>query len=216
MNYQNIYNKDYFSGKNSFFYKLGYGNYAKLYFDNLFKPLNPYINTLTTGKVLDVGCAYGFLLQRFPSSFKKFGIDVSEYAITVAKKRLPSETFIALGAEDTLPFPEETFDMVICNDVLEHLMNPANALENIMKVLKKDGILYITTPNMNLIRKKIFHYADKKEHHVSLFSHKDMLNLLQKIGFRIIQHWTFATFTLFFFARFKSSAGTESAYICTK
>jgi len=216
MHYEQIYNKDYFSGKTSFFYKLGYGNFAKLYFDNLFKPLTPYIDKIKTGKVLDVGCAYGLMLKRFPASFEKFGIDVSEYAIHMAKKRFPSMTFRVSNAEDALPFPEETFDIVICNDVLEHLECPAKTLENIMKGLKKGGVLYINTPNLNFIRKKIFQHADKKEHHVSLFSHNDMLHLLQRIGFRIVQHWTFVTFTVFFFAQFKSNTGTESAFICMK
>ena len=120
------------------------------------------------------------------------------------------------NAEDALPFPEETFDIVVCNDVLEHLEHPAKALENIMKGLKRGGVLYINTPNLNFIRKKVFHHADKKEHHVSLFSRNDMLNLLQRIGFRIVQHWTFVTFTVFFFAQFKSNTGTESAFICMK
>jgi len=85
-----------------------------------------------------------------------------------------------------------------------------------MKGLNKGGILHINTPNLNFIRKKIFQHADKKEHHLSLFSHNDMLNLLERIGFKIIQHWTFVTFTVFFFAQFKSNAGTESAFICMK
>lgn len=103
MDYKKIYNKGYFSGKNSFFYKLGYGNFAKFYFDNLFKPIKSYINKMSSGKVLDVGCAYGFMLERFPDSFKRFGVDVSEYAISVAKKRLPSAVFAVSDAEKKSP-----------------------------------------------------------------------------------------------------------------
>jgi 2-polyprenyl-3-methyl-5-hydroxy-6-metoxy-1,4-benzoquinol methylase len=216
MDYQKIYNKDYFSGKTSFFYKLGYGNFQKFYFDNLFNPLKPYINKITSGKVLDVGCAYGFMLERMPDSFEKFGVDVSEYAISIAKKRLPSAVFVISDAEKSLPFQEETFDVVICNDVLEHLENPAMALENIKKVLKKGGILYINTPNLNSFRKKILGFADKKEHHISMFSHKNLLDLLGTGGFKVEKHWTYVNFTYFFFIKFNSNIGTESAYVCVK
>lgn len=216
MDYKKIYNKDYFSGKNSFFYKLGYGNFAKFYFDNLFKPIKPYIDKMSNGKVLDVGCAYGFMLERFPDSFEKFGVDVSEYAISVAKKRLPSAVFAVSDAEKRLPFQEDTFDTIICNDVLEHLENPAVALENIKRVLKKGGILYINTPNLNLFRKKVLGFADKKEHHMSLFPHKKLLDLLERVGFKVEEHWTYINFTYFFFLKFVSNVGTESAFICSK
>lgn len=216
MDYQKIYNKDYFNGKNSFFYKLGYGNFQKFYFDNLFKSLKPYINKITSGKVLDVGCAYGFMLERFPDSFDKFGVDVSEYAINIAKNRLPSVAFTVSNVEDSLPFQKESFDIIICNDVLEHLENPAVALENIKRVLKKGGILYINTPNLNSFRKKVLGFADKMEHHISMFTHQELLELLEKVGFKVEKHWTYINYTYFFFIKFNSNTGTESAFICKK
>ena len=73
MDYKTIYTKDYFNGKNSFFYKLGYGNFAKFYFNSLFRQLQPHLKNLESGNILDVGCAYGYMLQRFPSTFKKLG-----------------------------------------------------------------------------------------------------------------------------------------------
>ena len=73
MDYKTIYTKDYLNGKNSFFYKLGYGNFAKFYFNSLFRQLQPHLKNLESGNILDVGCAYGYMLQRFPSTFKKLG-----------------------------------------------------------------------------------------------------------------------------------------------
>ncbi len=90
MDYKKIYTQDYFSGKDSFFYQFGYGRFAKFHFNNLFKPLKIYIQRLETGKVLDVGCAYGLMLEKFSDTFEKFGIDISDYAILEAKKRLPN------------------------------------------------------------------------------------------------------------------------------
>ena len=214
VDYKKIYTQDYFNGKNSFFYKLGYGRFAKFYFDNLFKSLRPYLKKITTeGRVLDVGCAYGFMLERFPDVFEKFGIDISDYAIREARKRLPGVTFKIGNVEDELPFPEASFDIVICNDVIEHLENPDGALKNISKVLDRDGILFIKTPNLNWFRKKFFAYADKKEHHISMFSRQTLSDLLVECGFKIIDRWTFTIFPVFFL-KFKSKLGIEQLFIC--
>lgn len=214
MDYKKVYTEDYFSGKTSFFWKFGYGKLGNFYFNNMFKPISKHPKKIKAGRVLDVGCAYGFMLQRFPDSFQKFGVDVSEYAISVAKKRLPLATFKIKGAEEKLPFKKNFFDIILLNDVLEHLENPEVALKNIRKILKKGGILYITTPNLNDIRKNIFKYADKKEHHISLFSHSDLISLLKNRSFKIIERWTFINFLVYL--RFKSNIGTESGFICRK
>ncbi len=216
MDYKKIYTRDYFSGKDSFFYSLGYGKFSQFYFRNLFNPLKSYVQELKQGRVLDVGCAYGFMLQKFPDSFEKFGIDISEHAIAEAKKRLPGATLQVAGAEDALPFPENFFDIVICNDVLEHLENPRAALKNIRCVLKTDGILYLNTPNLNWLRKKVFAYADKREHHISLFPHHALCKLLVQIGFTLVDHWTYTSIPIFIFMRFRSNIGHESAFICRK
>ena len=216
MDYKKIYTEDYFSGKDSFFYSLGYGNFSKLYFGHLFEPLKAYVQEIGRGKVLDVGCAFGFMLEKFPKTFTKFGIDISEYAISRAKKRLPGATLQVAGAEEAFPFPENYFDVVTCNDVLEHVEHPRLVLESVRKVLKPNGILYLNTPNFNLLRKKVFAYADRKEHHISLLPHKDLYNLLVEVGFTVVDHWTYTSIPVFFFIRFRSNAGHESAFICKK
>lgn len=216
MDYKKVYTENYFSGKDSFFYSLGYGNFQKTYFKNLFRQLKPYLKDIKQGKVLDVGCAYGFMLQKFPGSFEKFGVDISEHAIAEAKKRLPDAILNVAGAEDVLPFPEYFFDIVICNDIIEHLENPRTALENIKNVLKKDGVLYLNTPNYNWLRKKLFAYADRKEHHISLLPHKTLFNLLTEVGFNVIDQCTYTTITFFFITKFHSNSGHEQMFFCKK
>ncbi len=216
MDYKEIYTEKYFKGKGSFFYLFGYGRFQKFYFKNLFKPLKPYLKEIKRGRVLDIGCAYGFMLQKFPESFEKFGIDISDYAISKAKQRIPGAALIAQEAEKDLPFEKDFFDIVICNDVIEHLENPTLLLNNIRRVLKTNGIFYINTPNANWLREKIFSRADEKEHHISLFSHKNVLDLLKGLGFNVIDHWTYINIAFPSFIKFRSNIGTESAFICTK
>jgi 2-polyprenyl-3-methyl-5-hydroxy-6-metoxy-1,4-benzoquinol methylase len=215
--YQQIYNEDYFNGKSSFFWMGGYGGYGLLgknYFNNLFRPLTPYLITKRGATVLDIGCAYGFMLERFPQNYRKFGVDVSAHAISVAEKRLPEGVFKVAGIESRVPYKKDFFDTIICNDVLEHLEKPKKALEQMWLSLRPRGILYLTTPNYNFLRKTLFVYPDKKEHHISLLPHQQLLDLLSEIGFKVIDHWTF--FHLGLYLRRDSNTGVESAIIARK
>ena len=53
--------------------------------------------------------------------------------------------------KDQLPFEDSSFDLVILSEVLEHLYNPFNAINEAVRVLRKDGLLYVSTPF-------VFHY----------------------------------------------------------
>jgi len=212
--YKKIYTKAYFHGEKSFFYKLGYRDFRH-YFNNLFKPLKKHNNEFKAGNVLDVGCAYGFMLKRFPDNFTLYGIDISEYAILRAKKIVPQAVLKVGNIEEGLPFNNNFFDIVCFNDVIEHLRNPQKALLNIKNILKTNGLLYITTPNLNLFRKTIYFYADKKEHHISLFARKKLIKLLKFLEFEILEEGTY--FSGFIPAiRLKNNIGPETFIICKK
>lgn len=212
MNYKKIYDKSYFDGKNSFFYKLGYKRVAKFHLYNLFKNFQSHIKHMRHGRVLDVGCAYGYMLRNFPDSFEKFGVDVSNHAINMAKTICADATYFVGGAEDPFPFPDHFFDVITCNDLLEHLENPAEALKNIKKILKKNGILYISTPNLNWFRKHVMSAADRMEHHISMMSHADLKSLLVRTGFQLIENKTFFP-AIFTRIKFSSNIGIESLFV---
>lgn len=215
MDYKQIYTQDYFSGKTSHFYAFGYGRFQSRYFHNLYQPLIPYLAGLKRGNVLDVGCAYGYMLSRFPSKFQLYGIDISDHAIREAKKRIPSGIFRVREAEKKFPFPSRFFDIVICNDVIEHLVHPSIALKHILTVMKPGAILYLNTPNLGWLRKTFFAGADKKEHHISLQSHTGLFRMLRDTGFTIERHWTYTNcFNLFMVPSWYF--GPESVYICRK
>ena len=216
--YKQTYDKNYFNGNKSFFWKAGYGGYGRFsarYFDNLFRPIVPLLPQLpTNARVLDIGCAYGFMLERFPTGFQKYGTDVSKHAISEAKKRFPDYHFAVGDAEQTFPFKPNYFDLIICNDVLEHLEQPQLLLRNAYKILKPGGLLYLTTPNFNLPRKLLFTLPDRLEHHISLFPHQKLLTLFRKEKFTIVNHWTFIN--LFIYLRCNGNCGVESAVVASK
>lgn len=214
IDYKKIYTEDYFNGKNSFFYQMGYGKLnANYFYNNLYRPLAPYVKKKKTGRVLDMGCAYGFVLQRFPKSFDRYGLDISKFAVEEARRRSPDISFRVGNAEGKQPFQDNYFDFIVMNDVLEHLNNPQKALQNAYSMLKKGGILYLNTPNLNLIRRTLYYYPDLKEHHVSLFPFGKLRKIINEAKFTILDSWTFVLGPPY---KMPWVMGTDSIFICKK
>ena len=96
-------------------------------------------------KVLDVGCGRGGVLERLhPKAALSAGIDVD--IPSLREHRAPAVKRVAAKAED-IPFANESFDLVICSWVLEHLREPEAAFREIGRVLKPGGHFVFLTPN---------------------------------------------------------------------
>ncbi len=101
------------------------------------------------GRALDIGCGagvYSSILKK--RGFEVYSTDVSSEMINVARKRLVG-TAISFSISNVyhLQFKNETFDMITCCGLFQYLVNPRRVLSEITRVLKKEGILLVTTPN---------------------------------------------------------------------
>jgi 2-polyprenyl-3-methyl-5-hydroxy-6-metoxy-1,4-benzoquinol methylase len=133
-----------------------------------------------SGRLLDVGCALGFFLNFAQNYFETYGIEISAFAVEKAKK-IASHSKISIGsAEDKILFDNEFFDTVTLYDVLEHLIRPQACLDEIFRILKKNGYLFLQTPTDTSQR------ILPDPTHVSLFSKKELFAILEKAGFKII------------------------------
>jgi len=206
-----MYDKDYFSGKKSFFYKFGYKDFIKIWKSRL-KILLRYKRH---GKLLDVGCAFGYMLLHFSKYFEVHGIDCSEYAIGKAKRIVGNGIFKVHNAEEPFPFRNNSFDVVTCFDVLEHIEDTDNLIKNIYDVLKNKGILFLVTPNYNIIRKTLLYFPDKMEHHISLHQIDEIIEKLENYNFKTLDYFT----GIAFFGKeywFKNKLGLETLIIAKK
>jgi glycosyltransferase involved in cell wall biosynthesis/SAM-dependent methyltransferase len=90
--------------------------------------------------VLDVGCGDGYITNALPKSLKVVGIDISQEAL----RHVQGETRV--GSITEIPFPDNSFDLVMANDILEHLSDSDfdNALQELQRVATK--YLLITVP----------------------------------------------------------------------
>lgn len=101
----------------------------------------------TSGRLLDVGCAYGlFLAQAERAGFTTWGVDISNHATEQAQQYTSATLAVADVAFEPLPYEDSLFDVITALDVLEHLENYHHALREIARVLRPRGLLVVYGP----------------------------------------------------------------------
>lgn len=135
----------------------------------------------TKGRVLDIGCAYGYFLKPFSEAgFETYGVDISSYAINKARRLFPEANFKKCDInQEKLPFQSKHFDIVLQIHLLEHLENYYHALLESSRVLKKGGLLFIYVPTERRW------YED--ETHINVFTTKSLATILKRIGFEVVK-----------------------------
>lgn len=153
---------------------------------------------LKVGKALDVGCGGGITTESFLYYFPKitfFGCDVSRTAISYARKYGSKNIEYAQIKNKKLPYKGNTFDLCLCNDVLEHVPDVDSLLDEVKRVLKKGGQCFLTIPcegqigTFTWFLTKMHIAADltyRNFGHIHPeFTHKNVLMLLVDHGFII-------------------------------
>jgi ubiquinone/menaquinone biosynthesis C-methylase UbiE len=97
--------------------------------------------------ILDAGCGLGAVLASLPDGYSLNGFDYGEANVLRAKRRLKAKANIVQGSLYQIPFPDQTMDMVLCLEVLEHIENDDKALSEIGRVLKVDGYCIASVPS---------------------------------------------------------------------
>lgn len=138
-------------------------------------------------RVIDIGCGDGDFLM----VFKQIGCKVfgTEYDVRTEEIcRSKGITMLNGGVMPSLDEcqPLEPFDLVIFTEVIEHINNPEEVINNISRLLRKDGLLYITTPNFSSLERRILGpqwgmigYPE----HISYYSPGPLDLLLRKRGY---------------------------------
>lgn len=143
-----------------------------------------YINNLPPGKVLDVGCGLGFLLSGIYDKWDKHGVEISEYGAEQAKQYGK----VLCGVLRAAKYESNSFDVVLCYHVIEHMKNPIDELIEIRRILKPRGKLVIGTPDFACELAKRFGSEFrllKDKTHISLFSSFSLFRLLKDLFFEV-------------------------------
>lgn len=143
------------------------------------------------GKLLDVGCGKGFLLEYAEKFYETYGMDVSEYAVDEARRRL-RRTKLCTGDATRLGFDSGYFDIVTCFDLWEHLEDPDLAIRECNRVLAQNGLLIASVPNTEALgrswKKEMWH-GSRDPTHVSLLSGQEWAELARANGFEVIDRF---------------------------
>ena len=103
--------------------------------------------------ILDAGCGTGLNLRHLPKG--SVGIDINPRNVALLRQRLP-EHVVVEGDVEHLPFADGSFGTLLCTEVIEHIPDPAAALREYRRVLKRDGVLIGSVPARSLIWKLRF------------------------------------------------------------
>ncbi|MFH0714706.1 MAG: methyltransferase domain-containing protein [Candidatus Diapherotrites archaeon] len=170
-----------------------------------------------SGKLLDVGCGDGFFasLVKERSNASVYGVDISFENLKKARARGVRIKRADISAAK-LPFSARSFDSVYCGEVLEHVVETEKLLEEFKRVLKPNGFLVVTVPNIASWYNRLlllfgqapfwvesgargsygsFCNAPNLNGHVRAFNRRALAELLNATGFSPVQ-WKGAAFNL--------------------
>lgn len=139
------------------------------------------------GVVADVGCGYPIKAAKFLAPFadKLFLVDQPSLK-NVVHSVVSGAAFIATDLENGFTLPEPA-QLIVCADVIEHLLNPLPLLASVVSELQEGGTLIISTPDREGLRGSRNRHSPKAEH-VREWSKSEFRELIQQTGLRIIDH----------------------------
>lgn len=136
------------------------------------------------GRLLDVGCGSGdWLLAMRELGWQVMGLDFDINAVMVATRR---GLQVAHGSLEAQCYPDENFDAIILNHVIEHLPDPIATLAECRRILRRGGQLMLFTPNTASFGHQIFRETWRglePPRHLHLFSPSSMRTGLSRAGF---------------------------------
>lgn len=181
-----FYSQGYYEGDPT---RSAYADYEldkPLILKNMHKFLSFIAKKKPTGKLLDVGCAFGFVVElAVQRGYDAYGFDPSTFA---AKKAgvLVGKNRIQEGTIQQVNYPKSSFDVITMFDVFEHLQDPLNDMKKLHSLLKPDGIIIIATGDTRSLAARVMKRRWTffiPPQHIFFFHRKNVAVLLKKAGF---------------------------------
>ena len=138
-----------------------------------------------TNKILDVGCGVGYFLDEAKKrGWEVYGNELSDKAVEVCQNKNINCT---LGELDANNFAEDSFDVITSFEVIEHMNRPKAEIAAFYKILRKGGLVYLTTPNFNSLlrfRLKSAYNIITFPEHLTYYTPKTIHKIFKLSGFK--------------------------------
>jgi len=148
--------------------------------------------------VLEIGCgtgAFGALVKR-ERHCRYVGVELFENAAEQARPRL-DEVHVLNVEKESLPFSPASFDCLVCNDVLEHLVDPWAVLTRLVTFLRPGGYIVSSTPNVrfsevvkDLVFRKRWEYREQgvlDRTHLRFFTEASVREMFEGAGAKVLE-----------------------------
>jgi 2-polyprenyl-3-methyl-5-hydroxy-6-metoxy-1,4-benzoquinol methylase len=145
--------------------------------------------------VLDIGCGrgnFGYLLKE-ERNVTVWGVELDERSALVAERKL--DKVICSAFSSNLHLPSKSFDCIVLNDVLEHFSDPDSALLYCKELLRDEGVIVASIPNVryfdniwNLLVHKDWEYTEwgiLDKTHLKFFTKKSIVSTFENLGYQI-------------------------------
>ncbi|TNF49264.1 MAG: class I SAM-dependent methyltransferase [Bacteroidetes bacterium] len=164
-----------------------------------------------TNKLLDVGCGIGYFLEVAKErGWEVYGTEYTDEAVSICTDKGIN---MHKGQLDPKNYDAESFDVITSFEVIEHINNPLEELGNFNMLLRKGGLVYVTTPNFNSLlryRLKAAYNVIVYPEHLSYYTPKTLKKVFTVSGFSCRKIET----TGISLTRLKTSQGkSDQAYI---
>jgi SAM-dependent methyltransferase len=130
--------------------------------------------------ILDIGCGTGGNLPLLSRFGPVTGLDISDEALRFCQNKGFQK--LIKGSAEQMPFPDNSFDLAGCFDVLEHLDNDSAAIGEIQRLLRPGGLALIAVPAFQCL----WCPQDEYLHHRRRYSKKELIKKLKSVGLKIL------------------------------
>lgn len=127
-------------------------------------------------RILDLGCGHGhvFSYLREKEGKDAYGLDINVNSL----KHQNLKGYFVCGDAHNIPFRDNSLDVVLAFELVEHLREPEKSLKEIRRVLKKGGILLLTTPTPKS-------KSANQPGHINIRRREEWISPLKKVGFKV-------------------------------
>jgi SAM-dependent methyltransferase len=136
-------------------------------------------------RILDAGCGSGRTLQELADYGVVSGVELSERAAAIARDRGVGE--VRIGRVEELPWPDVTFDLVTCLDVIEHTADDRATLAELRRVTRPGGTLLVTVPAYP----RLWSHHDEANHHFRRYSRPALRAAAAAAGWTLVRESSF-------------------------